>query len=594
MNAPARIDPVTLEVLRGRFDAVADEMEHAILRSAYSTIVTEALDATAAVFDARGRTVSQACAIPVHLGTLTELGLRFATAYPAGVAKPGDLYMINDPYCGGTHLPDIAVAAPVFCAGELVGYVATMTHHQDVGGAAPGSTSTNVYDHHSEGLRIPMLRFGEGGRIDEDVLALLTANSRSPHNMRGDLMAQVAGCATGERRLAAVFADYGIAPVRAAIDALMDYAERLTRLAIDAIPDGEYAFTDWLDNDGTETGTEPVRIQVAIRVAGTAVEFDFDGSAPQVRSAINNVASSTLAAVYYAIRTLTGNAAPNNDGCYRPITLKLPEASVVNAAYPAPINARGVALARIADVVMGAMAKAVPSKMPAAGCGHATVIHAGAFDRGPASGSSAHWEARCAAAWARARPRMGSTSPTTTSRIPTTCRSRSPSGSSRCATTPSRCGPTRAVRDATGAGSDTASSSNGSRARPVSRCGASGTCSALGASTAVAAHRPAGRSCAAPMAASRRCRPRPCCRSRRARRCAIGRRAAVVRSRPGCGIRRPSATTCSTAASRRNRPATTTVSCCAKARSTLRQRPSAVRRCSRRLRALRRRERVTA
>jgi N-methylhydantoinase B/oxoprolinase/acetone carboxylase alpha subunit len=381
MNTPARIDPVTLEVLRGRFDAVADEMEHAILRSAYSTIVTEALDATAAVFDARGRTVSQACAIPVHLGTLTELGLRFAAAYPAGVAKPGDLYMINDPYCGGTHLPDIAVAAPVFCAGELVGYVATMTHHQDVGGAAPGSTSTNVYDHHSEGLRIPMLRFGEGGRIDEDVLALLTANSRSPHNMRGDLMAQVAGCATGERRLAAVFADYGIAPVRAAIDALMDYAERLTRLAIDAIPDGEYSFTDWLDNDGTETGTEPVRIQVAIRVQGTAVEFDFDGSAPQVRSAINNVASSTLAAVYYAIRTLTGDAAPNNDGCYRPITLKLPEASVVNAAYPAPINARGVALARIADVVMGAMAKAVPAKMPAAGCGHATVIHAGAFDR---------------------------------------------------------------------------------------------------------------------------------------------------------------------------------------------------------------------
>ena len=141
MNTPARIDPVTLEVLRGRFDAVADEMEHAILRSAYSTIVTEALDATAAVFDARGRTVSQACAIPVHLGTLTELGLRFAAAYPAGVAKPGDLYMINDPYCGGTHLPDIAVAAPVFCAGELVGYVATMTHHQDVGGAAPGRSS---------------------------------------------------------------------------------------------------------------------------------------------------------------------------------------------------------------------------------------------------------------------------------------------------------------------------------------------------------------------------------------------------------------------------------------------------------------------
>ena len=380
MKDSTHIDPVTLEVLRGRFDAVADEVEYAILRSAYSTIVTEALDATAAVFDARGRTISQACAIPVHLGTLTELGRRFAAAYPTGVAKPGEFYMINDPYSGGTHLPDIAVAAPVFCDGELVGYVATMTHHQDVGGVAPGSCSADVYDHHSEGLRIPMLRLGESGQVDEDVLALLMANSRSPQNMRGDLMAQVAGCVTGERRLAAVFSDHGIPRVRAAIDALMDYAERLTRLAIEAIPDGEYTFTDWLDNDGLAMSTEPVPIKVAIRVRGSEVEFDFAGSAPQVKSAINNVYSSTLAAVYYAVRTLTGDAAPNNDGCYRPITLKLPEASIVNAAYPAPINARGVALARIADVVMGAMAKAVPARMPAAGCGHATVIHAGALD----------------------------------------------------------------------------------------------------------------------------------------------------------------------------------------------------------------------
>lgn len=385
MNTPRpAVDPITMEVLRGRFDAVAEEVEHAILRSAYSTIVTEALDATAAVFDATGRTVAQACAIPVHLGTLTELGRRFAAAYPPGTAQPGDLYMINDPYQGGTHLPDIAIAAPVFCGAELVGYVATMTHHQDVGGAAPGSTPTAVYDHHSEGLRIPMLRLARAGRMDDDILALLTANSRSPGNMRGDLLAQVAGCTTGERRLAAVFAEYGIEATRAAIDALMDYAERLTRLAIERIPDGDYNFVDWLDNDGTETGTEPVRIEVTIRIRGSDAEFDFTGSAPQVRSAINNVASSSLAAVYYATRTLTGDTAPNNDGCYRPVRMTLPPASIVNARYPAPINARGVALARIADVVMGAMAKAVPARMPAAGCGHATVIPTGAVD--PATG----------------------------------------------------------------------------------------------------------------------------------------------------------------------------------------------------------------
>lgn len=373
-------DPVMLEVLRGRFDAVADEMEQAVLKSAYSTIVTEALDATAAVFDVQGRTISQACAIPVHLGTLSELGRRFAAHYPAGVARPGDLYMINDPYAGGTHLPDIAIAAPVFCGSQLVGYVATMTHHQDVGGAAPGSTSANVYDHHSEGLRIPMVGFASDGKIDEDILSLLLANSRSAYNMRGDLMAQVAGCHTGSRRLAAVFAEHGIEPTYGAIDALMNYAERLTRLAIEAIRDGDYVFSDWLDNDGLENTTEPVEIRVTIRVRGSEVEFDFTGSAPQVKSSINNVASSTISAVYYAIRVLTGDAAPNNDGCYRPITVVLPPGTIVNATYPAPINARGVALARIADAVMGAMAKAVPDRMPAAGCGHATVIHAGAID----------------------------------------------------------------------------------------------------------------------------------------------------------------------------------------------------------------------
>lgn len=378
------VDPITMEVLRGRFDAIAEEMEYAILRSAYSTIVTEALDATAAVFDERGRTIAQACAIPVHLGTLTELGRRFARHYPEGVAKPGDLYVINDPYQGGTHLPDIAVAAPVFSNKQLVGYVATMTHHQDVGGATPGSASTNVYDHHSEGLRIPMVRLAVDGKLDEDLLAVMTANSRSPENMRGDLLAQVAGCITGERRLSAVCDEYSIEKVRRAIDALMNYAERLTRKAIADIHDGEYSFSDRLDNDGSEDGTEPVEIKVTVHVRGEDIEFDFTGSAPQVRTGINNVSTSTLAAVYYAIRTLTGDAAPNNDGCYRPVTLKLPDASIVNAKYPAPINARGVALARIADVVMGAMSKALPQRMPAAGCGHATVILAGARD--PATG----------------------------------------------------------------------------------------------------------------------------------------------------------------------------------------------------------------
>ena len=383
MTTPA-VDPVTIEVLRGRLTAVADEMQHALIKSSYSTIVTEALDATCAVYDETGRTVAQACAIPIHLGALTELGRRFARRYPPGEAKPGDVYLVNDPYAGGTHLPDFAVATPVFHAGELVGYVSTMTHHQDIGGVAPGSAAAAVYDHHAEGLRIPMVRLASEGVVSADMMNLLTANSRSPRNMRGDLEAQIAGCRTGEARLRAVFDHWGRDQVRAGVNALLDYAERLTRLAIERMEDGEYSFTDWLDDDGLSPDADPVRIRVTLRVKGSELEFDFTGSGDQVGAAINNVPSSTNSAVYFAVRLLTGDAAPNNDGCYRPVSIILPPGSIVNPTYPAPVNARGVGIARIVDAVLGALSAALPDTIPAAGCGHATVIQTGGFD--PATG----------------------------------------------------------------------------------------------------------------------------------------------------------------------------------------------------------------
>ena len=375
-----QVDPVTIEVLRGRLTAVADEMQHALIKSSYSTIVTEARDATCAVYDEAGRTVAQACAIPIHLGALTELGRRFAQRYPPGEARPGDVYLVNDPYAGGTHLPDFAVASPVFHGGDLVGYVATMTHHQDIGGVAPGSAAAAVYDHHAEGLRIPMLRLADQGVVSEDLVNLLTANSRSPRNMRGDLEAQIAGCRTGEARLGAVFETWGKDVVRSCVDALMDYGERLTRLAIQRMQDGEYRFSDWLDDDGLSPDTDPVEIRVTLRVKESELEFDFTGSGDQVGAAINNVPSSTISAVYYAVRLLTGDAAPNNDGCYRPVSVKLPSGSIVNPTYPAPVNARGVAIARIVDAVLGAMSAALPGTIPAAGCGHATVIQTGGID----------------------------------------------------------------------------------------------------------------------------------------------------------------------------------------------------------------------
>ena len=375
-----RLDPVALEVLRGRLTAVADEMEFVLLRSSFSSIITEALDATCAVFDACGRTIAQACAIPVHLGVLCQLGASIAARFAEERAAEGDAYIVNDPYAGGTHLPDICVASPVFCGMRLVGYVATMVHHQDIGGSAPGSTSADAYDHLAEGIRIPLIRLADGGVFDADIIDLLAANSRSPANVRGDLNAQIAACRRGEERLRAVFEDGGIEAVGAGIAALLDYGERLTRRAIEHIPDGEYGFTDWLDDDGASPEAAPSRIEVTLTVRGSSLHFDFTGTDRQVAAAINSVRSSTLAVVYWAVRVLTGDAAPDNDGCYRPVTVNLPPGTLVNARFPAPVNARMVTVHRIGDAVLGAMAKAAPERFTAAGCGQTSVIPVGGLD----------------------------------------------------------------------------------------------------------------------------------------------------------------------------------------------------------------------
>ena len=383
MNSPAnqpQVDPITLEVLRGQLDAVAEEMQLIVLKSSHSSIVSESLDATSALFDLAGMTTAQAVAIPIHLGVLAELGRRFAAAYPAGVAEPGDVYAVNDPYAGGTHLPDFAVAAPVFFADELVGYAVTMTHHQDIGGSVPGSTAVQVFDHFAEGLRVPLVRLAHRGERNSDLLELMFANSRTPSNMRGDLNAQMAACNTGAERAAAVFARWGRPTVDAGVAALLDYAERLTRHEIAQIPDGDYAFEDFMDDDGSGPDAEPIRFQVRMSVQGSDMHFDFTGTSPQAKTAINNVPASAISAVYYAVRTLTGDAAPNNDGCYRPVTVHLPEGSIVNPRFPAPINARAVCLRRVIDTVLGAMAQAIPDRMTAAHCGQSSLIHVGTFD----------------------------------------------------------------------------------------------------------------------------------------------------------------------------------------------------------------------
>jgi N-methylhydantoinase B/oxoprolinase/acetone carboxylase alpha subunit len=379
-TASMTLEPIALEVLRGRLDAITTEMQDTLIRCSFSTIVTEGGDATGAIFDARGHTVAQACAIPVLLGTLHAVGRRFAQAFPAEIAQDGDLYIFNDPYDGGTHLPDIAVAAPVFVENRLIGYVCCMTHHQDIGGSIPGSWALDAFDHLAEGIRIPMTQLAHAGVRDTNVIGLLAANTRTPKNLLGDLDGQIASCHTGVLRLKELCARMGMDTYKIGVLALMDYAERITRAAIERVPDGKYEYADWLDDDNLSVDSGPVKIKTTITISGSDMVIDFTGTDPQVRSSINNVPSSTMSVVYFIIRALAGDTAPNNDGCFRPVTAILPPGTIVNARFPAPVAMRSSALIRIFDSVLGAMALAAPEQMYAAGSGHATVITGGGVD----------------------------------------------------------------------------------------------------------------------------------------------------------------------------------------------------------------------
>src|SRR5215475_3586438 len=333
------IDPVLLEVLRNRLDAIADEMELTLLKSAASPIVKEGLDAPAALFNTRGETIAQAAAIPIHLGALQFAAQRLVCAFPPERMREGDAFLLNDPYDGGTHLPDITMAVPVFADGRVVALACTMCHHQDVGGRTPGSVPTDATELYQEGVIIPPTQLFRAGELDENLFRFLTRNVRLPDVFTGDLMAQVAAGRLGGVRLRELFAVHGAATVVAYIEELLARAERLTRAQIEAIPDGDYAFEDWLDDDGVDIGRR-VKIAVTLRVRGSSMTLDFTGSDPQVRGPFNSVPASTMSAVYYAVRAISDASIPNNGGCFRAVDAVLPEGTIVNPNAPAAASCR--------------------------------------------------------------------------------------------------------------------------------------------------------------------------------------------------------------------------------------------------------------
>jgi N-methylhydantoinase B len=348
VNARPVHDPVLLEVLRNRLDAIADEMELTLLKSAASPIVKEGLDASAALFNIRGETIAQAAAIPIHLGALQCAAQRIVRAFPPGRMQDGDAFLLNDPYDGGTHLPDITLAVPVFAAGRAVALACTMCHHQDVGGRTPGSVPTDATELFQEGVIIPPTQLFRAGRL-------------------------------GGIRLCETFAAHGADRVLACIEELLTRAETLTRREIEAIPDGEYRFEDYLDNDGVDLGRR-VKIAVTVRVRGSSMTFDFTGTDAQVRGPFNSVPASTLSAVYYAVRAISDPSVPNNGGCFRSVDVVLPEGTVVNPRPPAPVSCRTATIKRIADTILGALVRALPRRMPAANSGTLLVMAFGGED----------------------------------------------------------------------------------------------------------------------------------------------------------------------------------------------------------------------
>jgi len=353
------IDAITLEVLRHTFAAVAEEMNANLIRSAYSPNIKERRDCSSAVFDAEGQMIAQAESIPVHLGAMP-----YSVAAAIGAVtsfSPGDILVLNDPYAGGAHLPDITFVAPVFVGRRVVAFVANRAHHADVGGKEPGSLSGDTVEIYQEGLRIPPVRLWREGNVDRDLLGLILLNVRTPAERWGDLRAQRAACRTGIERLGAVIERHGEETVSAGMAALLEYSERRMRAEIARMPDGRATFCDVLDDDGVSGG--PIAIHVTVTIDGDRIAFDFTGSAEQAAGPVNAVLAVTSSATFYAVRALTDPEIPPNAGCYRPIEITAPVGTVVNPRPPAPVVGGNLETSqRIVDVILGAMGRLLPER----------------------------------------------------------------------------------------------------------------------------------------------------------------------------------------------------------------------------------------
>ena len=376
MSTP-RLDPITLEIVWNALRSVTDECFLTLQRSAFSTNIKERHDHSIAILDTQGRLVVQAeNALPIHLASMSGLVAALRERFSGDMA-PGDIFVGNDPHvAGGTHLPDINLAAPVFADGRLIAYACNIAHHADVGGAARGSMSGGLTEIYQEGLRIPVIRFVRQGEIVRDVLDLMLLNMRLPAERRGDLNAQIAAAKLGVERLGQLVARYGAAGLESAFDDIITRSRDRMRKAIAALPDGQWSARDVMDDDGT--GVEDIEIALTITKRGERIVFDFTGSDPQVPGNINLVFNAVLSAVCYSLKALLDPDMPNNEGVLQSFEVIAPPGTIVNARDPGSVALRANTSQRVIDIVLAALAPVLPDRaIGAANGANTSMVFAG-------------------------------------------------------------------------------------------------------------------------------------------------------------------------------------------------------------------------
>ena len=372
------LDPVTLEVIRHGLTAAAEQMATVIERSAQSQVVREMLDYSTAVFDVSGGITAQSTRIPMHLNSMTRALRTMLVTFPVEGWGAGDVYVTNDPYSGGQHLPDIQTFAPVVVDGVLVAITGTLAHHLDVGGRGAASYGADATEIYQEGIRIPPSRIVTAGVPNELFYPLLAANIRVPSKTLADVRAQIAALSIGGSEVERVARRYGPETLLAGTEQLIALSERRMRAAIATLPEKKFQAEDTVDGDGL--GDEPFPVRVAVRREGDTLVVDFTGTSAQTRGPVNCPIASTESAVYYAVTAILDPGVEPNDGAYRPIRVVAPEGTVVNPRSPAPVVGRNVITHRIANVVMSALAAALPERAMAPYYGNSNVYVLSAYD----------------------------------------------------------------------------------------------------------------------------------------------------------------------------------------------------------------------